>query len=121
MAADRSKSKPGGPFRFRVSDVAQVPLRGYLLRLRLLEGNPAIGDAKPGGWLRLEGPGAVARTVRIVDHSVTGGRQKQQRLSSLGELDVVISVDDARGPEGEPVEIGWTASGPARADDERAA
>jgi hypothetical protein len=115
------KDKPGGPFRFRVSDVVQVPLRGYLLRLRLLEGHPSIRDLKRGGLIRLEGPNGADRTVRIIDYAATGGRQNQERLSTTRELDIVVSEADVRGAEGETVEIGWTASGPARREDDRAA
>jgi hypothetical protein len=105
-------SKTGGAFRFRISDVVRVPLRGYLLRLRVLDGSPAVGDVKPGRLLRLDGPGR-SRNVRIAGFSATGGRQNQDRLAATRELDIIVSEADARGGEGDAVEIGWIASGPA--------
>jgi hypothetical protein len=106
-----ARGREGGEFRLRVSDVVEVPLRGTILRLKVLDGQPAIGDVKPGRRLRLSGPSGEARTIRIEDHAVIGGRQTQERLDRLREVDVIVSFDDARG-EGTPVREGWTATGP---------
>lgn len=106
----KTKEAPaGGAFRLRVSDVLEVPLRGMLVRFRVLDGRPSIGDLKPGRQLRMAGPDGTERTVTIVDHAVTGGRQTQERLDTLRELDVIVSAD-----EGRPIGLGWTASGPVR-------
>jgi hypothetical protein len=112
-------SKTEGAFRFRISDVVRVPLRGYMLRLRVLEGTPALKDVKPGSALRLDGPEGRSRTVRIAAFSATGGRQNRERLAATRELDIIVSEADARGDEGDAVEIGWIASGPADAEDSR--
>jgi hypothetical protein len=105
------KSRAGGAFRFRVSDSLDVPLRGWLLRLRLLDGTPSLKDLAPGSHLRLQSPQGQERVVTILAHAVTGGRSTQERLERIGELDVVIALTDARG-DGDGVAIGWIASGP---------
>lgn len=100
-----------GEFRFRVSDAVMVPLRGLMLRLRLLEGTPSIKDVGVGRRLRLTSPSGESRELAIVAHSVTGGKQTQKRLDQVRELDVVVAeVDGATG--GSPVDIGWVATGP---------
>lgn len=99
----------GGAFRFRVSDSVDVPLRGRMLRLKVVDGSPAMADLKPGRTLRVSGPGGE-RTVTVVGHAVTSGRATQERLDKVRELDVIVA-DDAEQAEG-PVEIGWYASGP---------
>jgi hypothetical protein len=104
----RAKKDGGGPFTFRVSDVVDVPLRGLLLRLRLVAGSPSMGDLGVGTALRLRSPSGVERDVRVTGHAVTGGRPTQERLDRVRELDVL--VED--GASGEPIEIGWIASGP---------
>jgi hypothetical protein len=103
--------KENGPFRFRVSDALAVPLRGYLLRLRLLEGVPALEDVSPGRKLNLRSPEGAVRTVSIKDLSITGGEMTQERLERNGMLDVVISQPEAS-DGGEWIDIGWEASGP---------
>ncbi len=106
----------GGPFRFRVSDSVDVPLRGRMLRLRVIGGAPAMADLKPGRRLRLEGPQGQEAVVRIVDHAVTSGKATQKRLDDVRELDVIVAGDgDERAS---PVDIGWFASGPVTDRDE---
>jgi hypothetical protein len=105
----RTTNDRGGPFRFRVSDVVEVPLRGVLLRLRLVDGKPSMNDLGVGASLRLRSPDGVERDVRVTAHAVTGGRPTQERLDRVRELDVLIED----GAPGEPIGIGWIASGPA--------
>lgn len=108
-----------GAFRFRVSDAVDVPHRGVLLRLRLLEGRPSLDELRPGRRLVLRSPDGEERRVRVQDYSVTGGRATQARLERTRELDVVISRADAY-QGGRRVEIGWLVVGAAGAG-ERAA
>jgi hypothetical protein len=108
MAVLKRKRSSGGPFTFRVSDVVTVPLRGTLLRLRLVDGEPLLGDLGVGSELLLRGGAGSERRVRIAAHSVTGGRPSQKRLDRTREFDVILTRDDAA----EPVEIGWLATGP---------
>jgi len=101
----------GGEFRFRVSDAVVVPLRGLMLRLRLLEGTPSIKDVAVGRRVRLTSPAGESRELAILAHSVTGGKQTQKRLDQVRELDVIVAeVDGATG--GSPVDIGWVVTGP---------
>lgn len=102
--------RPGGSYRFRVSDSLGVPLRGHMLRLRLVGGHPALSDLAVGKRL-LIGDGATSRAVTIRAHSVTSGHMTQARLDARGELDVMITTEDAAG-DGAPVRIGWFAEGP---------
>lgn len=111
MSTNSGKTAPGGAFRFRVSDSLDVPLRGHLLRLKLLDGNPSIKDLAPGRKMRVAGGSGADREVAIVGHSSTGGRMTQARLDGSGELDVVIRKEDA-GSGRERIEIGWEVSGP---------
>jgi hypothetical protein len=115
MAMFRRSKQKSEPFRFRVSDALDMPLRGFLLRLRLLDGGASIADLGPGALLRLTTPTGRTRLVRVLDHSVTGGRQTQERLDRTRELDIVIARDDAY-LDGEPAAIGWIADGPVAED-----
>jgi hypothetical protein len=107
-------AKQGGEFQFRVSDAVQVPLRGLMLRLRLLDGSPSVKDLAVGRRLRVSSPLGAARELVITAHAATGGRQTQKRLDGLREFDVIVAEVPER-TSGEPVEIGWTASGPVEA------
>ena len=104
----------GSSYTFRVSDAVKVPLRGHMLRLRLTEGQPSMEDLAVGQVLRLRSPGGTTRDLPILAHSVTGGIPSQKRLERTRELDVIVSGDLAQG-DGDPVEIGWLASGPNEA------
>lgn len=104
-------AKHGGEFKFRVSDAVAVPLRGLMLRLRLLEGTPSIKDLAVGRRVRVTSPGGEAREVAIIAHAVVGGRQTQKRLDQVRELDVVVAEVDGA-PGAVPVDIGWVATGP---------
>ncbi len=101
---------PNGSFRFRVSDTVDVPLRGVMLRLKLVEGRPALARLEPGETIRLVGPGGETRSAEVKALSVTGGRATQARLERNRQLDVVISPEEAR-VGGRPVEIGWFVVG----------
>jgi hypothetical protein len=103
--------KNGGNFRFNVSDALDVPLRGFLLRLRLLGGTPSVKDIASGTRLRLISPEGRERVVTVTDKSMTGGRNTQARLEKTGQLDVLISSEEAYAGN-EPIGIGWQAEGP---------
>jgi hypothetical protein len=106
MAKTRS-----APYTFRVSDSLDVPLRGRMLRLRLTEGSPSMGDLAVGRVLRLRSPGGETRDLPILAHSVTSGMPTQKRLDQNRELDVIVDGELAAG-SGTPIEIGWLATGP---------
>ena len=97
--------------KYRVSDVSEVPLRGFILRLRVLEGEPSMKDLK-GGRLRVTGPDGTSRIIEIRDFAVTAGRSSQKRLDRYKEVDVIISAEDALGAPDEraPIRLGWTAT-----------
>ena len=103
------KEKKGGAFEFKVSDAVEVPLRGYLLRLKLASGDPAIGDVGPGKRIRLRAPDGAENVITVMDWSVTQGPPSQKRLDRTRELDVMIEGKDAT-IDGRVVDIGWTAS-----------
>lgn len=107
MAQKRSDKS----FRFNVSDVVDVPMRGVLLRLRLLDGDPAVKQLAPGSRLRLHGPDSESRVVSIRAKSLTGGRNEQDRLDAAGLMDVIVDTDEAYADDA-PVRIGWVAEGP---------
>ena len=95
-------------YRFRVSDAYFVPLRGWMLRLKLLEGSFDPKSLKPGKSLRLRGPEGEDRVVTVKALGVTGGRQKKERVEDTREFDLVIPPEDAV-QDDRPVEIGWEA------------
>lgn len=110
MPGVKRKGGSGGEFRFRVSDVVEVPLRGIMLRLRLVDGMPSVADLGVGSELLLRGGTGPERRVRIAAHSVTGGRPTQKRLDRTREFDVILAAEDDAAV---PIEIGWMATGPA--------
>jgi hypothetical protein len=111
LGQKRRDSARGGAYTFRVSDVVDVPLRGTMLRLRVVDGTPSMADLGTGATLRLRSPAGAERQVTVTAHAVPSGRASQARLDRVRELDVIIADDEAAG--GDPIEIGWTASGPA--------
>jgi hypothetical protein len=111
LGLKRRKNPRGGAYTFRVSDVVDVPLRGTVLRLRLIEGTPSMGDLAVGSSLRLRSPAGAERSVKITAYAVSSGKATQERLDRVRELDVVIADSDAVADG--PVEIGWLATGPA--------
>lgn len=109
----RKRGGPVTPTTFRVSDVVDVPLRGIVLRLRVVEGTPAFADFGVGETLELRSPDGEVRRVRITAHSITGGKQSQKRLDATRELDVLIEAVEPARPD-TPIDIGWMARGPLR-------
>ncbi|HEX6589125.1 MAG TPA: hypothetical protein VF039_08885 [Longimicrobiales bacterium] len=101
--------------RFNVSDALDVPLRGFLLRLRHTAGDVSVKDLGPGSQLLLRSPDGAERTVTIVARSLTGGRNTQARLEKSGQLDLIISAEDAY-QGGRAVGVGWSAEGPVRGE-----
>jgi hypothetical protein len=96
-------------FRFRVSDSYFIPLRGWMLRLKLLEGDFEPDMLAPGRPLRLSAPDGQERTVTVKGLSVTGGFQKKQRVDAYKEFDVVIPEEDALRDDRQ-IAIGWEAT-----------
>lgn len=109
MLGLRRKSAGGGAYSFRVSDVVEVPLRGTLLRLRVVDGTPSMTDLRVGSTVRLRSPSGDERDVVVKAHSVTGGKARQERLDRTRELDLLIDTPPA---DQDPIEIGWMAHGP---------
>lgn len=99
-------------YRFRVSDAYFVPLRGWMLRLKLLDGEFDPRMLKPGSSLRLVAPDGEDRVVTVKGLSTTGGRQKKARVDAYAEYDLVISPEDAVRDD-RKVDIGWEATAPS--------
>jgi hypothetical protein len=95
-------------YRFRVSDAYFVPLRGWMLRLKLLDGSFEPSMLKPGTALRLIAPDGHEREVSVFGLAATGGRQKQDRVDSYGEFDIIIPQTDAVRDD-RSVALGWEA------------
>jgi hypothetical protein len=111
MGLFSKKKKESGPFEFRISDSVAVPRRGYVLRLKLLNGAPALDEVAPGRKLRVRGPTGDERIVVIKDYSATEGKPSQDKLDKFRALDIVVGQDDAM-VDGREIGIGWMASGP---------
>jgi hypothetical protein len=95
-------------FRFNVSDAYFIPLRGWMLRLKLVDGSFEPSMLSPGTSFKLVAPDGHERTATVKGLSVTGGRQTRQRVEEYKEFDVVIPVEDAV-MDSREVEIGWKA------------
>jgi hypothetical protein len=95
-------------YRFRVSDAYAVPLRGWLLRLKLLDGSFKPNMLKTGTSLRLIAPDGEERDVSVRGLAATAGNQTQQRVDTYSEFDIVISDEDAV-RDGKAVNLGWEA------------
>lgn len=95
-------------YRFRISDAYFVPLRGWMLRLKLIEGDFDPKTLKPGASLRLVAPDGEDRVVTVKGLAATGGRQNKERVERYREYDLVIPPEDAVRDERE-VDIGWEA------------
>ena len=96
-------------YRFRVSDSYFVPLRGWMLRLKLVDGAFAPDMLEPGTSLRLAAPDGEERTVTVKGLSVTGGFQKKDRVATYKEFDIIIPEEDGM-REDRRIEIGWEAT-----------
>ena len=102
-----------GIARFNVSDALDVPLRGFLLRLRRIDGEISVKEIGPGTRLRLTSPEGHERTVTVRALSLTGGRNGAERFAKTGQVDLIIGTEEAYAEE-LPIGIGWTAEGPLR-------
>lgn len=98
-------------YRFRISDAYFVPLRGWMLRLKLLDGDFDPKMLRPGDALRLTGPAGEEQAVTVKGLSRTGGFQRKDRVERYREYDVVIQEQAFL--EDMNTAIGWHA-GPAR-------
>jgi len=95
-------------YRFRISDAYFVPLRGWNLRMKLLEGDFDPKMLKPGSSFRLVAPDGQDRVVTVKDRTVTGGKQTAERVQETREYDIIISPEDAEQND-RTVDIGWEA------------
>lgn len=93
-------------YRFRVSDAYAVPLRGWLLRLKLLDGSFEPRMLKPGTSFRLMAPDGEERVASVAGLAATAGNQTRQRVDTYSEFDIVVSTEDAV-RDGKPVDLGW--------------
>lgn len=96
-------------FRFNVSDACMVPLRGWLLRLKLVDGEFEPSMLSPGSTFRLQAPDGEERTGTVKGLSATAGKQTRTRVERYGEFDIVIATEDAVRDHRE-VAIGWSVS-----------
>lgn len=94
-------------FRFNVSDACMVPLRGWMLRLKLVEGDFDPSMLSPGSTFRLRSPDGEGWTATVKGLSATAGRQTRKRVEKYKEFDIVIPASDAVRDGGE-VAIGWS-------------
>ena len=92
----------------KVSDVLDVPLRGQVLRLKVTDTVPRVADIAVGRRLRVRSPQGEEHIVRIIDHSVIGGKVTQARIERVREFDVLIR-SDSDGAARVPVDFGYTA------------
>lgn len=94
-------------FRFNVSDSCMVPLRGWMLRLKLVEGDFDPSMLAPGSAFRLVAPDGEERTATVKGLSATAGNQTRARVERYREFDIVIPASDAVWDDRE-VDIGWS-------------
>lgn len=96
------------PFGMTVSDIMDVPLRGLVLRLKVVSGSAKVAELAIGRKLRLIGPSGEHQVVRILAHPLAGGKVTQKRLDKYGEFDALIGPADAGGTTA-PINFGFRA------------
>lgn len=96
-------------YRFNVSDAYMVPLRGWMLRLKLVDGDFDPSMLAPGSTFLLRAPDGEERTATVKGLSATGGKQTRKRVEAYREFDIVIPTEDAV-RDGREVAIGWAAA-----------
>lgn len=94
-------------FRFNVSDSYLVPLRGWMLRLKLVDGDFDPSMLSPGSTFRLVAPDGEERVATVKGLSATAGNQTADRVRRYSEFDIVIPTGDAVKDDRE-VDIGWS-------------
>ncbi len=94
-------------FRFNVSDSYMVPLRGWMLRLKLTGGDFDPSMLKPGSSFRILTPEGEEWSATVKGLSATAGRQTRERVEKYREFDLVVPTGDAV-RDGREVQIGWT-------------
>jgi hypothetical protein len=112
MLGSKKKAAAGGAYNFRVSDVVDVPLRGTMLRLRLVDGTPSMKDLAVGSTVVLRSPGGDERKVQVVAHARMSGWARQERLDRARELDLIVTPEGSQPGVQVPADIGWTVVGP---------
>lgn len=71
-------------YRFNVSDACMVPLRGWLLRLKLVDGEFDPSMLSPGSTFLLRGPDGEERTATVKGLSATAGKQTRKGSRATG-------------------------------------
>ena len=94
-------------FEMKVSDIVEVPLRGQMLRLKVVSGAVAVSDLAVGRKLRLTGPSGEQQVVEIVAHTLSGGNVTQKRLDQYGEFDALVRP--VEGAQESPIDYGFRA------------
>lgn len=96
---------------FKVIDVLSAPYDGWILRLRMKEGEaPSLRELK-GSKMEMRSAGGETLTVTVRDFPVFGGRPSDSRLARTGRIDVRVEpVDEA--PETPLVAERWRLAGP---------
>ncbi len=93
-------------YRFRVSDAFAVPLRGWILRLKLLEGDFEPRMLARGTSFLLVDLDGQERETKVLGLPATAGRQTKDRVQQSREFDILIPAEDAT-RDGSEVALGW--------------
>ena len=96
---------------FKVIDVMAAPHGGWILRLRLQEGeSPTIKEIK-GSRMTMRSPAGDEREVTVRSFPTLGGKPSDDRVARSGRLDVRVEPSDPEGGVPSVVER-WELVGP---------
>jgi len=81
--------------RFRVLDAMPAPHGGYILQLRLEEGDPPALRALRNASLEASGPDGEHARAEVVGFAVFGGKPSADRFARTGRVDLHVTGERA--------------------------
>lgn len=81
--------------RFRVLDAMPAPHGGYILQLRLQEGEPPALRALKRATLSASGPDGERAEAEVTGFALFGGKPSADRFARTGRVDLHVTGDGA--------------------------
>lgn len=94
----------------RVVDAIRHPHGGYILRLRLDQGEaPSVRRLKGSEWWAFPEDERDRTKIRLDGFAAIGGKASDERVKRTGRMDVHVSIVEAGE---EPIDLQWRLAGP---------